>query len=254
MTPGTARAVASELDASLDRHLGPVAKPLAKYFGITTVGELLNHFPRTYLKRGELTPISDVPVDEDVTLIARVQSARSRRMQTRKGSLLDVVITDDDGGLGGMHLTYFNGFRAERELKPGVRAMFSGKVTVYRGQLTLNNPRYSLLDDDTDPEDVDRPIPVYPAVDKLDSDSIGRAVGIVLDTLRLTDLDDPVPASIARRDKLMSLATAYELVHRPLQIEDTYRAQHRLRYQEAFVLQAALARRRATAHRLAHLS
>ncbi|MHA7284913.1 ATP-dependent DNA helicase RecG [Arthrobacter sp. MDT3-44] len=247
MTPDAARSVtASELDAPLDRHLGPVAKQLAKYFGITTVGQLLNHFPRTYLKRGELTPIADVPVDEEVTLIARVQSAASRRMHTRKGMLLEVVITDDaDGRLGGMNLTFFNGFAAARDLKPGVRAMFSGKVTVYRGRLSLTNPRYALLDEGDDPEDVHRPIPVYPAVEKLGSDQIATAVGIILNTLRLSDLDDPVPASIARRDKLLSLASAYELVHRPLQVEDAYRAQHRFRYQEAFVLQAALARRRA---------
>ncbi|MEC5198245.1 ATP-dependent DNA helicase RecG [Arthrobacter sp. PL16] len=252
MTPDTARSTtASELDAPLDRHLGPLAKLLAKHLGITTVGELLNHFPRTYLKRGELTPIADVPVDEEVTLIARVQSANSRRMRTRKGMLLEVVITDDaEGGIGAISLTFFNGYGAERDLKPGVRAMFSGKVTVYRGKLSLTNPGYVLLDEgDDDPDYVNRPIPVYPAVEKLGSERIALAVGTILDTLRLSDLDDPVPASIARRDKLMSLATAYELVHRPQQVEDAYRAQHRFRYQEAFVLQAALARRRALAAR-----
>lgn len=251
MTPDALPAArVPELDAPLERRIGAVAKPLEKHFGITTVGELLNHFPRTYLKRGELTPIADVPVDEEVTLIARVQSAASRRMRTRKGMLLEVTITDDaEGGLGGMNLTFFNGYAAERELRPGVRAMFSGKVTVYRGKLSLTNPRYSLLDEGDAPEDINRPIPVYPAVEKLDSEKIAKAVATVLDTLQLTELDDPVPASIARRDKLMSITSAYELVHRPQQVEDAYRAQHRLRYQEAFVLQAALARRRALAAR-----
>ncbi|MFC3299504.1 ATP-dependent DNA helicase RecG [Arthrobacter agilis] len=252
MTPERARpATASDLDAPLDRHLGAVAKQLEKHFGITTVGGLLHHYPRTYLERGELTPIADVPVDEEVTLIARVQSANSRRMRTRKGMLLEVVITDDtEGGLGGMNLTFFNGYGAERDLKPGVRAVFSGKVTVYRGKLSLTNPRYAPLEEgDTDPEDVSRPIPVYPAVEKLGSEQIAKAVGIVLDTLQLAELDDPVPASIVRRDALMSLATAYELLHRPHRVEDAYRAQHRFRYQEAFVLQSALARRRALAAR-----
>lgn len=249
MRPDTMRSgTASELDAPLDRRLGPAAKLLDKHFGITTVGELLNHFPRTYLKRGELTPIADVPVDEEVTLIARVQAANSRRMHTRKGMLLEVVISDDsDGGLGGMNLTFFNGYGAERELRPGIRAMFSGKVTVYRGKLALTNPSYVLLDGEDDPEYVNRPIPVYPAVEKLSSERIALAVTTVLDSLTLSDLDDPVPKAIARRDKLMDLGTAYELVHRPHQVEDAYRAQHRFRYQEAFVLQAALARRRAAA-------
>ncbi|MBG6182540.1 ATP-dependent DNA helicase RecG [Arthrobacter sp. CAN_A214] len=237
----------SELDVSLERHLGPPAKLLAKHLNLHTVGQLLNHFPRNYLKRGELTPIADVPVDEEVTLIARVQSANARRMRTRKGMLLEVIITDDAaGGIGQMNLTYFNGYGAERELLPGVRAMFSGKVTMYRGKLTLTNPKYVLLDDDDDnPDYVNKPIPVYPAVDKVSSERIALAVGIILDTLDPAHLIDPVPEAVTRRDKLMSLAQAYELVHRPAVVEDAYRAQHRFRYQEAFVLQAALARRRA---------
>ncbi len=252
MTPdGLRSATASELDDPLEDHVGPIAKQLAKRMDIHTVGELLNHFPRTYLKRGELTPIADVPVDEEVTLIARVQSANSRRMHTRKGKLLEVVITDDDDGrIGGLNLTFFNGYSAERDLHPGVRAMFSGKVTVYRGKRSLTNPRYALLTEgDDDRERANQPVPIYPAVDKLDSEQVASAVRTVLDTLRLTHLDDPVPAAIARRDKLMGLATAYELVHRPQQIEDAYRAQHRFRYQEALILQTALARRRALAAR-----
>ncbi|WP_035772272.1 ATP-dependent DNA helicase RecG [Arthrobacter sp. Br18] len=236
----------SELDAPLQRHLGPLASLLAKHLDLYTVGQLLNHFPRNYLKRGELTPIAEVPVDEEVTLIARVQSANARRMRTRRGMLLEVIITDDAAGrIGQMNLTYFNGYRAERDLLPGVRAMFSGKVTVYRGRLTLTNPKYALLDDDDNPEDVNKPLPVYPAADKVSSDQIALAVGTILDTLDEDQLIDPVPESVARRDKLMSLGQAYELVHRPAVVEDAFRAQHRFRYQEAFVLQAALARRRA---------
>ncbi len=236
----------AEFDVPLDRRLGSLAKLLAKHLNLFTVGQLLNHFPRNYLKRGELTPIADVPVDEEVTLIARVQSANSRRMHTRKGMLLEVVITDDaDGSLGGMNLTYFNGYKAEKDLRPGVRAMFSGKVTVYRSKLSLTNPRYVLLEDDDNPDYINKPIPVYPAAEKVGSERIALAVGTILDTFDSEQLNDPVPEAVARREKLMTLPQAYELIHRPTVIEEAYRAQHRFRYQEAFVLQSALVRRRA---------
>ncbi|WP_028279921.1 ATP-dependent DNA helicase RecG [Arthrobacter sp. H5] len=243
----------AELQVSLDRSIGgPTAKKLAKHLDLHTVGQLLNHFPRTYLKRGELTPISDVPIDEDVTLIARVQSANSRHMRARKGKLLEVVITDDDGGrLGGMSLTFFNGYKAEKELTPGTRAIFSGKTTVYRERLTLTNPGYVLLEDEdsVDPAFLERPIPVYPASEKVTSDAIQKSVTTILDNLVHSQLNDPIPQAIARRDKLMNITQAYELIHRPHVIEDAYRAQHRFRYQEALVLQTALARRRAQAIR-----
>jgi ATP-dependent DNA helicase RecG len=243
----------TELAVPLDRRLGAAtARALAKHLGLHTVGQLLNHVPRTYLKRGELTPISELPVDEDVTLIARVQSMNSRAMRTRKGMLLEVVVTDDhSGALGGMSLTFFNGWQAKTELEVGCRAMFSGKVGTYKGRRTLTNPRYVLLDDDEhDLQLIERPIPVYPASESMASERIRLAVGTVLDTLGQVPVGDPVPEEIARRDGLMSITRAYELIHRPAVSEDAYRARHRFRYQEALVLQAALARRREDAARL----
>ena len=133
----------AELDLGLERRIGKrSAAVIEKHLGITTVGGLLNYFPRRYLSRGELTPISEVPLDEEVTLIARVLSSSTRPMRARRGSLTDVVISDDaDEALrpgcrqmpGTLKISFFNGFRAKAELQPGRRAMFSGKVTRYGG-------------------------------------------------------------------------------------------------------------------------
>ena len=88
----------AELELGLERRIGKrSATVIEKHLGITTVGGLLNYFPRRYMNRGELTPISEVPLDEDVTLIARVLSSSTRTMRARRGSLTDVVITDDAG-------------------------------------------------------------------------------------------------------------------------------------------------------------
>ena len=136
--------MSADLDLALERRIGKrSAAVIEKHLGITTVGGLLNYFPRRYLNRGELTPISELPLDEEVTLIARVLSNSTRTMQARRGSITDVVISDDAGipgrprsaavgpgsGHGTLKITFFNGFRAKAELLPGRRAMFSGKVT-----------------------------------------------------------------------------------------------------------------------------
>ena len=90
--------MSAELDLGLERRIGKrSAAVIEKHLGITTVGGLLNYFPRRYLNRGELTPISEVPLDEEVTLIARVLSNSTRHMHARRGSITDVVITDDAG-------------------------------------------------------------------------------------------------------------------------------------------------------------
>ena len=244
----------TEAALGLDRRIGKrSAAVIEKHLGISTVGGLLNYFPRRYMDRGELTPIRDVPLDEDVTLFARVVSSSTRSMRARRGSLTDVMITDDAGsGLPGtMKVSFFNGFRAMKELQPGRRAMFSGKVTRYGGALGLTNPDFQLLDEDPDTAGMDpetlagMPIPVYPATAKLTSWSIHRVVSTLLDTADLDALPDPLPAAIAAREKFLPVADAYRRIHTPLTHADWQLARDRFRYQEALVLQSALARRRA---------
>ena len=61
----------AEMHLGLERRIGKrSAGPIEKHLGITTVGGLLNHFPRRYMNRGELTPISEVPLDEEVTPVS----------------------------------------------------------------------------------------------------------------------------------------------------------------------------------------
>lgn len=249
----------AELDLALERRIGKrSATVIEKHLGIATVGGLLNYFPRRYLSRGELTPISEVPLDEEVTLIARVVSNSTRSMRARRGSLTDVIISDDAGsgaagaGMPGtLKVSFFNGFRAKAELQPGRRALFSGKVTRYGGSLGLTNPEFLLLDEDPDTPGMDpeklaaMPIPVYPATAKLTSWSIQKVISTLLDTVELGDLADPLPAEIAGREKFLPVADAYRLIHAPEVPADWQRARDRFRYQEALVLQSALARRRA---------
>ncbi|MFF1829769.1 ATP-dependent DNA helicase RecG [Paenarthrobacter sp. NPDC058040] len=245
----------TEVELPLERRIGKrSAAVIEKHLGLRTTGALLNYFPRRYLNRGELTPISNLPLDEEVTLIARVVSNSTRQMRARRGSITDVVVTDQAGShaSGTLKVSFFNGFRAKAELLQGRRAMFSGKVTRYAGSLGLTNPDFLLLDEDPDAEDsIDpeklaaMPIPVYPATAKLTSWSIHKVIKALLETLDLDALADPLPESVVDRDGLLSVADAYRLIHSPETAKDWQRAQGRFRYQEALVLQTALARRRA---------
>ncbi|MFE4541951.1 ATP-dependent DNA helicase RecG [Arthrobacter sp. NPDC056727] len=240
-----------EMELGLERRVGKrSAGPIEKHLGITTVGGLLNHFPRKYLNRGELTRISELPFDEEVTLIARVVSGSKRQMQKRKGFITDVVVTDD-AGAGTLKISFFNGHRPFTELQPGRRAMFSGKVTRFQGSLGLTNPNYHLLDADPDIPGMDpeqlaaMPIPVYPATAHLTSWSIQNVVKTLLETADLNALPDPLPAAISAREKFLPVPEAYRLIHAPENAQDWRKARERFRYQEALVLQSALARRRA---------
>ena len=86
--------LSSRLDGAVG---GKTAAAFERAFGMKTVGELLEHYPRRYARRGELTPIASLPLGEPVTIVAEVVSATERRMQNRRGSLLEVIISDGDG-------------------------------------------------------------------------------------------------------------------------------------------------------------
>lgn len=234
------------LESRLDGAVGgKTSAALARAFGMKTVGDLLAHYPRRYARRGELTPISSLPVGEPVTIVAEVRRANERRMQNRKGSILEVVISD---GHGDLSLTFFNQSWRMKDLRPGRRGIFAGKVGEYRGAKQLAHPDYELFDD----EDAARlnaeayanlPIPIYPATGSLASWQIKRIVDLVLDGLG--DVPDPLPEELRARHGLLDARTAIERIHRPDFIEQVEQARATLRMHEAFVLQVALLQQRA---------
>lgn len=233
------------LDTPLASALGDkAAKTLSRAFDMATVGDLLAHYPRRYAVRGELTPILDLPLGELATVIAEVKSVNSRPMRNRQGGLLEVVIGD---GVGHLTLTFFGQQWRQRELKPGRRGVFSGKVGAFKGKLQFSHPDYQLFEDDATAlaqadEIVRTPIPIYPATSTVASWAIQAWIADVLD--RLQDVPDPVPDDLRFRESLLTAREALEWIHRPETRAQIDAARETLRMHEALVLQTALAQQR----------
>src|SRR5699024_4850762 len=144
------------------------------------------------------------------------------------------------------------GFLASRErlLQSDRTALFTGQVDVFGGKTMLKNPDFEFLDDadDRDAAAVERrswPVPIYAASPALPTWRIKGAVQTVLQPLTEADVPDPIPAQLRERGGWPSLHEALWLVHEPHEDADWRRGQRRLRYEEAFLLQAVLAQRRA---------
>ncbi|MGW5097845.1 ATP-dependent DNA helicase RecG [Streptomyces nodosus] len=241
------------LEEPLKNTLGPAtAKVMAEHLGLHTVGDLLHHYPRRYEERGQLTHLADLPLDEHATVVAQVADARlhtfaSSKAPRGKGQRLEVTITD---GSGRLQLVFFgNGVhKPHKELLPGTRALFAGKVSVFNHRLQLAHPAYELLRGEDDAQAVDSwagaLIPLYPATAKLESWKIAKAVQTVLPSVQ--EAIDPLPDSLRAGRGLVSLSEALLKIHRPHTKADIADARSRLKWDEAFVLQVALARRRHT--------
>jgi len=173
----------------------------------------------------------------------------SRPMRNRRGSIFEATVTD---GRGQLVLTFFSRGRQdwrERQLAPGLRGLFSGQVSTFRGKRQLAHPDYELLDAGDDAahaaaEYAAEMIPVYPAAKEITSWRIAASVRIALDVL---DIEDPMPCAIRDRYGLCGLADALRGIHRPIDWPDVRRSTERLKWDEAFLLQTALAQRRLAA-------
>ena len=225
---------------------GKSAKALHKAFEMNTVEDLLRHYPRRYAERGDLTDLAALVDGESVTVLAEVASVTVRPMRQRRGSLLEAVVTD---GRGTLSLTFFNQKWREGTLRPGRRGLFAGQVSSFHGKRQLAHPQFQLFPDgvDDDPDAIadfaGALIPVYPATSAVTSWDIARAMRILVDSL--AEVDDPIPAEVRAKEGLIGLADALRLIHRPNGRADVERAQERLRFEEAFVLQVVMAQRRA---------
>lgn len=229
------------------------AAPLAK-MGIETVDDLLGHYPRRYGDPGRVSDLGALAVGEHVTVMATVARATVRQMRSRGGAMLQAVVTD---GHQSLSLTFF-AKRAgvlrhhEDRLRPGRMGLFTGVVGEYRGERQLTHPDYLIVGVDADDEEAalveaTRPIPIYPASAAAPTWRIQRAVRTVLDPLTEADVPDPVPSEVRAAHGWGTRLAALRDVHEPYDERQWRRGRARLRHEEAFVLQAALAQRRAAA-------
>ena len=238
------------LDTALSRAAGisaKVVKALDGAFGMTTVRDLVYHFPRRYAERGELTDIASLHLGDEVTIMAQVLRCNARPMKTRKGWIVDVVVGDGSGQT--LSLTFFTNSQGQAQwragdLRVGTRAMFAGTVTAFQGKRQLTHPDYVLLDrDGVAVEDfASALIPVYPATHDLHSWQLAKLIAMVMSTLEPPG--DPMPASLRSKRSLMDLPTALREIHRPGSWATATLARTRLKWDEALAVQVSLVQRK----------
>ncbi|MGJ7441507.1 ATP-dependent DNA helicase RecG [Aquipuribacter sp. MA13-6] len=247
----------SRLDTPLDRELGPKTAERLESLGLRTVADLLEHYPRRWTARGDMTSFDGLREGEHVTVQAQVVSTTTRRMRQRKGFITEVVVTD---GHGRLDLVFFNQQFREKQLVKGRGGFFSGKVSRRGGRLQLlqpdmqlhGSPGHTELDGEFErvvaegyvDEWAGRLQPVYPATARAQTWHVAAALEQVLDTLSPDEVPDPVPEQVRTRHDLLPRLEALRRLHRPADEDDRDEAEQTLRFAEAFVLQTGLVRTR----------
>ena len=220
------------------------AKVLETTFSIKTVGDLMRHYPRRYMVRGELSDISALREGDETTILAQVYAINKRPLRGRKGSILEVVVTD---GTDKLSLTFFNQAWREKDLKIGRQGLFAGKVGVFNNKKQLAHPDYELIPDGSDVDSAvegfaGKYLPVYPASAKLPSWKISQCAQLAIGAL--DEIKDFLPDSIRSKHNYPTLHQALVQLHQPADLDHAELARERLTYDEAFLLQSLLVLRR----------
>jgi len=218
-----------------------LAAVLEQAFGYQTERDLLEHYPRRYLTRGELTDLAHAKKGAVVTLTGTVKHL-VKKQPRRNLRILEIRVADEAGS-GVWSCTWFNQPWHASRLPVGTLAAFSGKLEWRAGRLTMANPGYEVLRESDDAEGfASEVIAVYPATKEVSSGRLRRVIAALLD--RHGRLPDFLPEELRRAHRLIARGDAVETIHRPEDLAAVDRARRRLVYDELFILQVGLALRR----------
>lgn len=234
-----ARRTAADLDAKVTTISGvgaATAEQLAR-LGIFQVRDLLWHLPFRHDDYSQMRTISQLQPGEQATIIANLWDVRERKVGINR-AMVQAILGDSTGTL---HATWWNKWII-KQLKPGATLRFSGKVGLYMGQKTLDNPVFEDIDDER--VATGRLSPVYHLTEGLNHN---RLRGLIYDALDdyAQLLTDPLPPALREEHDLLDLPTALWQMHFPENQQQLAAARRRLAFEELFYIQLGVQQRRA---------
>lgn len=239
--PGvTVRAMASlarlaGIDTSELTGIGKKSAAALAELGIRNVADLLHHVPRRYIDRSAKSPIAQVPIGTEVTLIGEVVSVTQRRPR-RNLSIIEARIKDESAVIKAV---WFNQTFRLQQLSEGAQVALSGVVESFRGSLQMKSPDVDVLDAPMEGLLTGRVVPIHSRVAKLKVGTIRRAIHSALK--RSLPIPDPIPTEFRAQHGLVDRSAAFQAIHFPETMEQVAPARRRLVYDELFRLELALA-------------
>ena len=256
----TFRRLANRLENIVGSKTAKQFEPLK----ILSVDDLMRHLPRRYFSGTELSDLSALREGEEVAVMAEVVDARTFNLPDRPNyrlaskPRLEATITDHGGRLT---CTFFGQPRLisywQKQLVPGARGIFAGKVTRFNGRLQLAHPDFVIVDEHgtviggakhnaslASASGVPL-VGIYPTAGKLRTWTIADCASLALASLE--GIEDPLPSWVRDSAGVVELEAAFRAVHQPTEKTVIAQGRHRMRFDEAFALQLTMAYRRADA-------
>lgn len=247
-----------EVNVQFVKGVGPKLATVLNKLNITTVAELLRHYPRRHLDFQNRLLIRDLEEGQEVSIFGMIRSVGAFQSRNRNVSVLTVVISDNTGIItitkfvGGKSNKYLLD-RYKQQYPKGAQVLASGVVErdPYKGNLTLKNSEVEILglvsdgeeDQQTNSLHAGRLVPVYALTEGLSLRYLRNVMNNALESYA-PHIVDPLPKSLRDELGLLELTAALRGIHFPDTVELKDAARRRLVFDELFGIQLQLAHRR----------
>ncbi|CAN5658209.1 ATP-dependent DNA helicase RecG [soil metagenome] len=201
-----------------------------KRLGVSTLGELLENYPRRYEDYSNVQNIQNIKPGA-VTIKAVIKQSSGRYV--RRGLHITEAVASDKSG--SVRLVWFNQPYRAASLKKGTEYYISGDFQLSRQRLSILNPSIELVS--AFPVNTARIVPVYRETKGLKSFHIRKIVQLALGILN--ENEETLPEWVMAKYGLLPRTKAVQIMHFPATIKDLSDAKHRLGFEEVFELSLA---------------
>ena len=230
------------------KGIGPAKNNAFAERGINTISDLVNHYPRKYLDRTNVTQISKIKNKMHVNLVGTIEA--SGMVQGRKRQFFKAILKDKSGIVT---LTWFRGARyMNQSVKKGDYLAITGKVEFYNG-LQIIHPEYDKLNIEDDPLNSGIITPLYSISaelkkSRIDSRFLRKTISNIFKNIK--EIPDFFERDILENKKLISLDESLRQIHFPANKQKLKSAIKRLKFNEHFFFQLSMIAKRSLIKKL----
>ena len=219
-------------------RIGTAYEAKLKKLGITSVRDLLFHFPRTYEDFSKITPIKDVKEGQVYCLAGKLLDIQEMRTYRKRVSLITGMVEDDSGAI---KILWFNQPYLADSLKKGDSVYLAGKVMRDKEGIYLASPVHEKAPDNQQSTisnqfltHVGRIIPIDPETAGVSSRWLRSIIKMVL--AQIKDISETLPADMLQEQKFLPIQQAMWQVHFPDSMQQAELAAKRFSFEELFYI------------------
>lgn len=218
------------LDSSVSRlsGVGPILERALNSIGVTTVGELLDYYPRRWETYQTINRMNQIKPGL-VSFEAKVENVAMRRSHRHKRLTITEAILSDDTGT--VRAVWFNQPYLVQTLKQDEIYRFRGNYEYKNGYISLQSPSFEKPGSVQKTEEI---IPIYLETKQLTSAILRK---LVAQCIEVTDqIEGDLPEEISNQYSLLPKGVAVKTLHQPINLKELESAKHSISFEELFEL------------------